>query len=194
MIEWEVLAGLSALIAAAATVLGMIALLLFFSRGQPWGTINDVFSVVLMLAMIPVALGLFALGSEPPLGMLAWAVALLGIAGMLVAAGLQAALVVGRLTFEQVNRNVLAAGALVGLWYMLAGALAFRVIGTPLGALAVISGIGFIAVGYGFAVGGERHPLSIVGGLALFVASTAFLTWIGLRLLSGDLVVPNWNA
>ena len=49
------LAGVSALVAATMTVVGMATLLAFFSRGGRWGTFNDAASVVLMLAMIPVA-------------------------------------------------------------------------------------------------------------------------------------------
>ena len=40
------LAGFSALVAVVATVIGALFLGLFFSRGQPWGTRNDVASIV----------------------------------------------------------------------------------------------------------------------------------------------------
>jgi hypothetical protein len=191
----ELAAGWSALVAAAATVVGMIALLLFFSRGQPWGSINDAASVVLMLALIPVALFVALIESaEPPFGGYALAVAAFGIAAMTVAAVLQALLVAGRVTYEQTRLRVLGAGAAVGLWYVLVGAIGFRSFGELFAGLAIASGIGFIAVGYGFAVGGERHPLSVVGGLVAFVASTAFLAIVGLRLVLGDLAVRFSNA
>lgn len=191
----ELAAGWSALVAAAATVVGMIALVLFFSRGQPWGTLNDAASVVLMLALIPVAL-LVALieAGEPPFGGYALAVAAFGIVAMTVAAVLQALLVAGRVTYEQTKLRVLVAGGFVGLWYVLVGAIGFRPLGQLLAALAIVSGIGFVAVGYGFAVGGERHPLSAVGGLLAFVGSTTFLGILGVRLVSGELTIPTWNA
>ena len=63
----------------------------------------------------------------------------------------------------------------------------------PSGWLALVSGVAFIAIGYGFLAGGERHPLSAIGGVALLVASTAFLGILGVRLVSGELVVPDWN-
>ena len=194
MIEWEILAGWSALVAAAATVLGMIALLLFFSRGQPWGTINDAASVVLMVAMIPVALLVGTLETETQTTT-SLVVTAIGIIGMVVVIGLQGALVAGVLTYDQVKRPVLAAGGVVGVWYLLAGLLAGGTgIAGPPAALAMISGAGFIAVGIGFGVAGERHPLSVVGGLALFLGSTTFLIWLGVRLVTADLVVPTWNA
>jgi hypothetical protein len=190
----EVLAGWSALVAAVATVFGAIALVLFFSRGQPWGTINDAASVVLMLALIPVALLIAVLESENrTTGALAGAG--LGIIAMVVAAGLQALLVVGRVTYEQTKGWVLLSGAVVGVWYLLVAFLADgSAIEGLLGTLAVASGIGFIAIGYGFAVGDERHPLSALGGVVLLVASTAFLAILGGRLVTGDLVAPTWNA
>src|SRR5258708_36704624 len=48
------LAGYSALLAAVATVLGAVLLALFFTKGQPWGTLNDIASIVLMLVTLPV--------------------------------------------------------------------------------------------------------------------------------------------
>jgi hypothetical protein len=189
----ELAAGWSAFVAAAATVVGMIALLLFFSRGQPWGTFNDAASVVLMLALIPVALLLAAVESEA-VPTWAYVVAALGIAAMLVAAWYQALLVAGRVTYEQTKGRVLIAGGVVGLWYVLVGAIGIRPLGEVLAALAIVSGVGFIAVAFGFTVGGERHPLSVFGGLAAFAASTAFLGIIGLRLVGGDITVAAWNA
>ena len=191
----EVAAGWSALVAAAATVVGMIALLLFFSRGQPWGTINDAASVVLMLALVPVALAVAVIeaAEQPFPSVWALAVAALGIVAMLVAAWYQALLVVGRVTYEQTKGRVLGAGAFVGLWYVLAGAVGFRPLGHLVATLAIAAGVGFIAVGYGFAVGGERHPLSAIGGLLAFVGSTAFLGILGVRLLGGELTIPSWN-
>jgi len=190
----EVVAGWSALVAAGATVVGAVALVLFFTRGQPWGTINDAASVVLMLAMIPVALLVATLESEHRTT-LALAAAVFGIGAMVAAAGLQALLVVGRVTYDQTKGWVLLAGGLVGVWYLLVAFLAEgSAIEGGLATLAIVAGVGFLAIGYGFAVGNERHPLSALGGVVLLVGSTAFLAVLGARLVTGDLVVPTWNA
>jgi hypothetical protein len=83
----------------------------------------------------------------------------------------------------------------IGLWYLGSGILAgHTALEGLLAWLAIVSGIGFVAVGYGFARDNERHPLSVIGGGVLLVASTAFLAILGTRLVSGDLVVPAWNA
>jgi hypothetical protein len=190
----EVAAGFSALIAAVATVVGAVTLVLFFARGQPWGTINDVSSVVLMLAMIPVAM-VIAVFEMERVTTVALVVAGIGIVGMLAAAVLQALLVARRVTYEGSVGAVLGAGAVVGAWYVLAGLLASgTALEGPLAWLAVASGIGFIAMAVGFRIGSERHPLAIIGGIVLLFASTAFLSILGARLVSGDLAVPAWNA
>ncbi|HEX9549794.1 MAG TPA: hypothetical protein VF971_01730 [Candidatus Limnocylindrales bacterium] len=189
----EQLAGWSALVAAVASVVGAVFLGLFFSRGQPWGTWNDIASIVLMLAMVPVALVVAAIESEL-FATYAWLAAGIGVLGMLVATVAQALLVARVRTYEQLLPGTLGGGAIVGFWYVLAGLLGFNAIGSPLAALMVASGVGFVAIGYGFAAGGQRHPLSAIGGVVLLIGSTAFLGWLGWRLVSGDLVVPSWNA
>lgn len=188
------LAGWSAWLAAAMTVIGMVTLLLFFARGGRWGMANDVASVVLMLATVPVALVLAAIELEV-VTTAAIVVALIGIVPMLAAAVLQALLVVGRVTYEQTKLAVLGLGAVVGLWYILT-AIVSNATALPDGLrlLAAVAGIGFIAVGYGFARGGERHPAASIGGLALFVASLGFHVWLGWLLVTEALVVPEWNA
>lgn len=181
------LVGWSALLAAVATVVGALFLVLFFAKGQPWGTLNDIASIVLMLATIPVAVALGRLG-ESVFGGLAWVVTAIGIAGMAGAAVAQTLLVARVGTYRQLLPWTLGSGVVVGVWYLLVGLLGLEFVTTrnypPLVmALAIASGIAFIAIGYGFWRGNERHPLSIVGGLVLLVSSTAFLGWFAFLTL-----------
>ena len=182
----EALAGPSALVAAAATVIGAVLLWLFFSRGQPWGTLNDIASIVLMAATIPVAGRLASLLSEPFAGA-GLLVAAVGVAGMLIAGVAQAALVLRLGTYRGLLPFTLGGGAIVGAWYLL---VALTALGTrmPAGliALAVAAGLGYLAIGYGFWRGNERHPASIAGGVVLLVASTGFLGWLGISLVAGE--------
>jgi hypothetical protein len=193
-VSGDVAVGWSALIAAAATVVGAVTLVMFFRRGGNWGLANDISSVVLMLALIPVALlvAVIERSNQAPGSVL---IAALGIAGMLVAAAAQALLVLRRLTFEQSKRPVLLAGAVVGVWYVLIGLYARL---TPLDGLpawlAIAAGVGFVAVGYGFLAGNEQHPLSALGGGVLFIASLGFLTILGVRLVTGDIAGPYGNV
>lgn len=192
MITPEAVAGWSALVAAVATVLGAVFLVLFFSRGQPWGTINDLASIVLTVAMIPVVLVVFALESGD-FTTIALTFAALGLIGIVVTTTAQVLLVLGVRTYQQLLRYTLGGGAVIGLWYILAGAIGIRPLGQPLVALAIASGVGYIAIGYGFTVGDQKHPLSIVGGTVLLVASTAFLVGLGWSLLTGSISIVPWN-
>ena len=175
------LAGLSALIAAVATVLGAIFLVLFFAKGGAWGLLNDLASIVLMLATIPVVLFLANFTAGFFASIVAPAVAAVGILGMLGAAGTQGLLVARVRTYQQLLPWTLGFGAVVGVWYVLIAITGYQA-GMPLllVLLAFLSGVSFVALGYGFWRGNERHPLSIVGGVVLLFASTAFLVWMGL--------------
>ena len=176
------LVGASALVAVVATMVGAVTLVLFFARGGFWGLVNDIASIVLMVATIPVAVAIGRLG-EGTFGALAWLVTAIGIAGMVGTAIAQSLLVARVRTYAQLLPWTLGAGAVVGLWYVLVGVLGLEFVTSRnypvlLIALAVAAGLGYIAIGYGFLRGNERHPLSIAGGLVLFVASTAFLGWV----------------
>ena len=184
------LAGPSALVAAVATIVGAVTLIVFFAKGGPWGLANDIASIVLMLATIPVALGIAgATAARVPWAM---GIAAVGIVGMLGASVSQGLLIARRFTYPQLLPWTLVFGAVVGVWYLLAG---LAQIESPsfddgslltLDVLAIASGISFIALGYGFLRGNERHPLSVIGGVVLLVTSTWFLTWIGLLFLDRD--------
>lgn len=178
-------AGPSALVAAVATVVGAVLLGLFFAKGQPWGTLNDIASIVMMVAMIPV-LAFFATFTEPYLAPgIALVVAVIGLVGMVGASVAQGLLVARVRTYEQLLPWTLGFGAIVGAWYVLIGVTG-RLSGMPeiVAVLAVAAGAGYIALGYGFWRGNQRHPLSIVGGLVLLVASTIFLGWMGIALIA----------
>jgi hypothetical protein len=179
------LVGWSALVATVATVVGAVFLGLFFWKGGLWGLLNDLASIVLMLATIPVAVALGLLGADA-FGPLAWFATGVGIVGMAGAAVAQGLLVARVRTYQQLLPWTLGFGAIVGVWYLFVGVLGLD---HPAGGysvpttLAIASGLGFIAIGYGFWRGNERHPLSIVGGLVLLVASTGFLGLVAMYAL-----------
>ncbi len=192
MTDLTLLAGVSALVAAVATVVGAVLLILFFSKGEPWGTLNDIASVVLMVAMLPLVLAIAILQSGSfPASLIVAAVGLVGATG----AGIgQALLVARRWTYEELLPWTLGFGAVVGLWYLGVGVLGLPV--ADAGALVILAaaaGVGYLATGYGFWRGNQQHPLSIAGGILLLVASTAFLAWLGLKLVTGEVAVT-WPA
>jgi hypothetical protein len=184
--DLTVLVGVSAIVAAVATVVGAIFLGLFFSKGEPWGTLNDLASIVLMVAMLPVAIGLTSVQSAPMLP--SNVVAAVGVVGMGGAAVAQGLLVARRRTYEELLPWTLGFGAVVGLWYLGVALLGISITdGHLLEALALSAGLGYIAMGYGFWRGNQLHPLSIAGGLVMLVASTTFLIVIGFKVMTGEL-------
>lgn len=173
-------AAVAAFVAAVATVLGAVFLVLFFAKGGLWGPLNDVASIVMMLATIPVVLYVRQITAPYAPEAAHLAIAGVGVVGMLGASASQGLLVARVRTYQQLLPWTLGFGAVVGVWYALAGVLLLAATAPPLLAvLAILSGLGYIAIGYGFWRGNERHPLSIAGALVLLVASTAFLIWIG---------------
>jgi len=52
-------AGWSAYVSAAATIFGFVTLITFFMVGEPFGTMNDVSSIVIVLAAIPILFSLY---------------------------------------------------------------------------------------------------------------------------------------
>ena len=179
------LAGASALLAAVATVLGAVFLVLFFAKGGIWGLLNDIASIALMLATIPVVLFLASFSGGLVGALIAGGIALVGIVGMVGASVSQGLLIARVRTYQQLLPWTLGFGAVVGVWYV-AIAITGYLAGMPflMALLALLSGISFVALGYGFLRGNERHPLSIVGGVVLLFASTAFLVWIGLSAIA----------
>jgi hypothetical protein len=179
------LAGPSALVAAVATVVGAVFLGLFFARGGIWGPLNDAASIVMMLSTVPVV-AFFATWTEKYLAPgIAFFVAVVGLTGMLGTVVSQGLLLVRMRTYEQLLPWTLGFGAITGFWYVLI-AITGVMAGMPgaLAAFAAAAGVGYAALGYGFWRGNERHPLSILGGIVLLIASTIFLSWLGIALVA----------
>jgi len=174
------IAGWAAYLSAAATITTFVTGILFFSVGQPWGTINDAASVFQVLFMLPIVLALHRLfgPGAPALSLLA---AAMGIIGMLVAAALQALLVFGKVKYEQTMGVVLSAGGGIGIWLVLVGCLALASGGLPGGLawLGVVAGGGYILLVVGFWLGGQRNPLFIAGSLVAVIGYSMWAIWLG---------------
>jgi len=179
--------GWAAYLSAAATVVTFVTGMLFFTVGQPFGTIQDTASALQVMLMLPVALILYSLfrSLAPALSLLA---AIVGIAGMLVAGVLQVLLVLRSVRFEATIRTVLAAGGAIGIWLIVTGALSL-VSGTFPSGLAwsgIAAGGGYVLLVTGFWLGGQQHPLFWGGSLAAVVGYTVWAIWLGQIVLSGS--------
>jgi len=179
-------AGWSTLVSALATILGLVTLLIFFSQGEPWGTLNDITSVILALSLLPVLLMLHRLnrGDTPNISL---AALVMGVIAMLVAAVFQSLLIIKVITFAQTAILVPAAFGLFGVSLMVLGFLSRANTSIPPRwiLLSIIAGAGYVLVIAGIMVGGQEHPLAAMGGLIAVIGYSIWAIWFSRLLLSG---------
>ena len=181
-------AGWSAVGSAIATILGLLTLLLFYALGQPWGTINDITSIILALSILPVLLVLHRLHRRQA-PQISLAVFVISILAMLVAVVFQVLLISRVIGYAQTAEVVPVAFGLFGAALIVYGYLssAARSLPRRLALLSIISGAGYVMVIAGVILGGEDHPLTAIGGLTAVIGYSIWAIWFGRILLSGKL-------
>ena len=163
-----------ALWVAIAGAVALVAILLFFTVGQPFGTINDIALIVMVLSLGPVMLAHYELGGIVPL----WP-ARLSLAGAVAAAAgwslLQLAFVLGVVEFDYDHA---ATGAfaisnllqvVLGLWIGGASLLAGTWLPATVRVLGIVAGAGTVALSVGLLLGGISHPLASAGGIGYMI-------------------------
>lgn len=175
-------------VSAIVTIVGLVTLTLFFTLGQPWGTINDISSVVLALSILPILVMLHHLHRHdaPAVSLVIF---FIGVLAMLVVIVFQTLLIVRVIAFTQTAVVVPVAFGLFGASLMAYGYLAFahEVFSRGLAVLGIIAGVGYAMVIIGFILGGQEHPLTAIGGLAAGVCYPIWAIWFGRMLLAGAL-------
>ena len=179
-------AGYSAYFNAIIFILSLVALIIFFSIGGFWGKVNDTLSIFWMLSYIPLAIALFLVNRSVnyPVSLVS---SLVGIAAALAFAVMQLLLVIGRVQFQQTFTAVLAMTALVGLFALVYGFLGRVGFTLPSGLtwVMIIYGIASVVGAIGFQIGGEQHPLAMIGLLLTAVSGLVWVIWFG-RLLRSE--------
>lgn len=182
-------AGWSAFTSAIVTIVGLVTLTLFFTLGEPWGTINDISSVVLALSTLPVLVVLHRLHRHdvPAVSLVTF---FIGVLAMLVVVVFQTLLIVRVIAFAQTAVVVPVAYGLFGASLMVYSylALAHEVLSRRLAVLGIIAGAGYVMVIIGFILGGQEHPLTAIGGLTTVVCYPIWAIWFGRMLLAGRLI------
>lgn len=178
-------AGYTAYFNATIFILSLIALMIFFSVGGFWGPLNDGLSVIWMLSFIPLAVALYLINRQvnAPVSLIS---TLVGVAAAVTFAVLQFMLVIGRVRFEQTFTVVLTLTAIFGLFVLIQGLLG-RAGGTlPSGLtwVMIVYGIASAIGAIGFQIGGEQHPLAMIGLLATAVSGLIVVIWFGRLLLA----------
>jgi hypothetical protein len=173
-----------ALWAAIAGGIALVAIGLFFSVGQPFGTINDIALVVMTLSLGPVMLAHYELGGIVPL----WPARLsLGGAVAAVAAWsiVQVAMIAGVAPFdyEDAATGAFAVSSLlqvvIGLWIAGASLLAGRWLPMTVRLLGTVAGTGTVVMSIGLLLGGLNHPLTYVGGIGYQVVLPIWAYFLG---------------
>jgi hypothetical protein len=159
--------------------------MLFFSIGGFWGTINDSLSIIWMLSFIPLVVAFYQINRsvDAPISLTS---SIIGIAAAIVFAVLQILLVLGLVRFEQTFSAVLSMTALVGLFVLIHALLARAGHTLPPGLtwVMIIYGIASMVGTVGFQIGGEQHPLAMIGLLLTAISGLVWVIWFGRLLLS----------
>jgi hypothetical protein len=183
-------AGWSAYFNATVCVLSLVALMLFFSIGGFWGTLNDSLSIFWMLSFIPLSIALYQINRavNAPLSIVS---SIIGIVAAIVFAVMQFLLVFGLVRFEQTFTAVLATTAIFGLSVLVQALLARAGHSLPMGLIwvMIIYGIASLIGAIGFQIGGEQHPLAMIGLLLTAVSGLVWVIWFGRLLLAGNVTI-----
>jgi hypothetical protein len=183
------LAGWSAIAAAILTVTGLITLLAFFGTGSALlGALNDLNTIVMALATVPVALALYPVASRTS-GSLATIALAANLIGVALAAGFSALLVARIMTFDATLLPITAGNGLIGAWLVMTAALVLAASAVPsgLGWLGIAGGAGLAVASMGFPLLGREHPVIAVAGLVALVGLVGFYAWAGVLLLQSRL-------
>jgi hypothetical protein len=178
----------AAYVSTAATLVTFVTGILFFTVGQPWGTIQDAASALQVFLMLPLAWMLHRLiGSYARAW--SWLALIAGVLGMLTAGVLQALLVLRRVEYEQMIGVVLSAGGAIGVWLVVTGALALShgLLPVSLAWAGIAAGAGYLLLVAGFWLGGQGHPLFWSGSLLALAGYAVWTIWLGRLILVGKL-------
>ena len=156
-------------IVAGSGAVGLVAIALFFSVGQPWGTLNDISLLVMFAAVAPLMLSFYELGGRTPtaLAQLAQSV---GWIATIVFCSTQALLIGGFVVFDYYHgaTGAFAVGTLawayIGAWVAGANLLAGPWLNW-IRWLGVIAGVGGLVMAFGLLVGGVDTGWTYLGGV-----------------------------
>jgi hypothetical protein len=178
-------AGWAGIVSGVAMIAGFASAALLVSPGQPGEVVYNLSGVVIALCMLPIALALHEV-NRPNSARVSLIATSLGVAGMLVAACIQALLIIGAIG-SALSWPVLPAFGLVGIWLLAANILGRRgdLLSPGLSWMGGIAGAGYILVNLGWLYSGPGSPLVPIGGLFTLVAYPIWGIWLGYVLLWG---------
>lgn len=195
-----VFAGRSAITSAIAWILQLVFVGLFFSIGQPFGTLSDLANTLMVLLMLPYALAMYRRYQDVSNWWNSLAL-VLSVIGVFLVAGASGMLVLGSIEFEQSLRPVLAGLGLIGIWIIGLNILGRSdpILPRRMVWLGIMVGVGLVLLAALVMARGAlefdppwavlRNPIAIpglVGGLIAFLGYPAWAIWLGKSLIQGD--------
>jgi len=179
-------AALAAYVVAAAGLVAVVTIILFFTSGQPWGTVNDMALLVMTAAIAPLMLAFWELGglTPTPLARMAQVSGWIAVAAWCVTQALFIADVL-EFDYERPATGALAVESValivIGLWIAGANLLA----GSWLNSIrwfGVVAGLGFVLLPIGMLLGGLDHPLTYAGGIGSSIVLPVWAFLMGKHL------------
>jgi len=186
------ISGWSALLNGVLAIIGVVFLTLFFMKGEPFGTLNDLTSLPWVLSLLPVLWSFYRLGTNEHkfISMIALGV---GIVGLLGVFALQLLLVLKVITIWQQTYYITSAFGAIGLWIIIASRIgrAESFISPALAGFGIALGAGWILATLCVWIGGfpPADSVSSMSDMSQF----NIITIIGVSLIFlGYFLQPIW--
>ena len=178
-----VIYGWSAILSSIATILTFITGILFFSGLKIVGKINDLFSLIQVLLMVPLVLFFFQLIVPPSYSTLIIS-SLFGLGGLFFSGLGQIRLLLNQIDFEKSLRYFPAGGA-IGFWLIMVNVISMGSLTFPPGLVwaGIAAGAGYLLVVGGFLKGGQQDPVFYAGSILLGVCYPVWGFWLGRLIL-----------
>jgi hypothetical protein len=181
---------MAAYLFSTGSILSSITLVIMFAGVGIFGPLNDAISALEFLFLIPVALAIYQV-LRPAAPILSAIPTINGISAMLIFSALQFLLVARVVRFEQTLGAVLAMGAVIGVWMVVADALLLTGghITTWPAWTGIVGGISFVITAIGwFYLGGMEHPAIAIGFIVGAISLPAWGIGLG-RIITGSVLL-----
>lgn len=184
--------GWSALVNGVFAILGAVFLVIFFVKGEPFGTWNDLTSLPWVLAFFPILWLFYRLGMDAhkPFSIIALVAGFIGLLGVFV---LQLLLILKVITIFQQTYFITSAFGAIGVWILIASQIGRteNFISPSLAVFGIALGVGWILATLCVWIGGfpPRESINSMSDMSQF----NILTTIGVSLIFlGYFVQPIW--
>lgn len=186
------ISGWSAITNGVFAIIGVVFLMIFFVKGEPFGTLNDLTSLPWVLAFLPVLWSFYLLGTDgyKSISIVALVAGIIGLLGVFV---LQLMLILKVITIFQQTYYITSAFGAIGVWMVIASKIGQteNFISPALGNFGIALGVGWILATVFVWIGGfpPADSVSSISDMSQFSA----VTIIGVSLIFlGYFVQPIW--